>query len=182
MPSRGNPSWITSVITGHEQKANHLAPARLSAPCASHCYVAIPFDVVFADDICEIIFGRWWPVVKYCFAKFRGVIWVAAVLNQSIHKFSVAILHRTMNGSIVNLAYCIWICATSEKNAGNVHIVEFACIVQRGGAHFAINLIRVKSMFEAERYTSRKIFDHKEVEQMFIAHPACLPECGVTFQ
>ena len=34
-------SWITSMITGHERKTNHLTPARMSAPCASYCYHAI---------------------------------------------------------------------------------------------------------------------------------------------
>ena len=29
------------MITGHERKTNHLAPARMSAPCASHCYPAL---------------------------------------------------------------------------------------------------------------------------------------------
>ena len=33
-------SRITSAITGHERKSNHFAPARMSAPCASHCYAA----------------------------------------------------------------------------------------------------------------------------------------------
>ena len=33
-------SVITSAITGHERKSNHFAPARMSAPCASHCYTA----------------------------------------------------------------------------------------------------------------------------------------------
>ena len=36
----GDLSWITSAITGHERKSNHFAPARMSAPCASHCYTA----------------------------------------------------------------------------------------------------------------------------------------------
>ena len=33
-------SRITSTITGHEREPNHFAPARMSAPCASHCYHA----------------------------------------------------------------------------------------------------------------------------------------------
>ena len=32
---------ITSAITGHERESNHFAPARMSAPCASHCYAAL---------------------------------------------------------------------------------------------------------------------------------------------
>ena len=34
-------SRITSGFTGHEQESNHFAPARMSAPCASHCYHAV---------------------------------------------------------------------------------------------------------------------------------------------
>ena len=33
-------SRITSAITGHEREPNHFTPARMSAPCASHCYHA----------------------------------------------------------------------------------------------------------------------------------------------
>ena len=38
--SNERPSVITSAITGHERKSHHFAPARMSAPCASHCYPA----------------------------------------------------------------------------------------------------------------------------------------------
>ena len=31
---------ITATFTGHERKTNHFTPARMSAPCASHCYPA----------------------------------------------------------------------------------------------------------------------------------------------
>ena len=34
-------SRITSGFTGHERKSNHFTPARMSAPCATLCYVAI---------------------------------------------------------------------------------------------------------------------------------------------
>ena len=33
---------ITSGFTGHERTSNHFTPARLSAPCATLCYTAIP--------------------------------------------------------------------------------------------------------------------------------------------
>ena len=34
------PVRITLVITGHERETNHLTLARMSAPCATHCYSA----------------------------------------------------------------------------------------------------------------------------------------------
>ena len=34
-------SVITSGFTGHEQISNHFTPARVSAPCATLCYIAI---------------------------------------------------------------------------------------------------------------------------------------------
>ena len=47
-------SGITSGFTGHERKANHFTPARMSTPCATFCYPAIalqldPF-VSFSDN------------------------------------------------------------------------------------------------------------------------------------
>ena len=43
-------SGITSAITGHERKSNHFAPARMSAPCASHCYTAFAaFQLLMLD-------------------------------------------------------------------------------------------------------------------------------------
>ena len=43
--------WITSGLTGHERKANHFTPARMSAPCATLCY---PSPGYFVNNILAI--------------------------------------------------------------------------------------------------------------------------------
>ena len=77
----------------------------LRRPGSTVCCAAFSVDIVFLDRVYGFILGPGRLVVKYRFAQFGGVIWISTISNQEIHEFSIAVLYRTMQGSVVNLAF-----------------------------------------------------------------------------